>query len=220
VRARSILDVGCGAGSNLEMLAEHFRGAALHGVDLEREPLRFCRADRRLPVSQAEATRLPFADGSFDLVTALDALEHFADDAAALRELHRVCRPGGSLLLTVPAFGWLWGSVDELGHHHRRYRRRELVGRVEAAGFDVRLARFFNFWLFPAIAGVRLLTRPPRRGGAAAPAAPGPVPSDFDWGRGGLPAALLERILGSEALLLGLRVPFGVSLLCVGRRAP
>jgi len=220
VHARAILDVGCGAGANLEMLAERFPGAALQGVDVEREPLRFCRVDRRLPVSQADATQLPFAGASFDLVTALDALEHFADDATALRELHRVCRPGGTLVLTVPAFGWLWGSVDELGHHHRRYRRRELVARVEAAGFDVVLDRFFNFWLFPGIAAVRLLSRrvsQPMVGGARASAH---LPSDFDWARGGPLGALLERILGSEARLLGVRMPFGVSLLCIARRGP
>jgi SAM-dependent methyltransferase len=218
VQARSVLDVGCGSGANLELLGERFRGAALHGVDVEREPLRSCVADRRLSVSQADATRLPFASASFDLVTALDALEHFADDAGALRELHRVCRPGGALLVTVPAFRWLWGSVDDLGHHHRRYRRRELVERLAAAGFDVQLDRFFNFWLFPGVAAVRLLSRPRSRGGAAAAGDAGPVASDFDWGKGGPLGALLERILASEARMLAVRMPFGVSLLCVGRR--
>jgi len=223
VHARAILDVGCGAGANLELLAERFPDAALQGVDVEREPLRFCRADRRLPVSQADAARLPFADASFDLVTALDALEHFADDASALREVHRVCRPGGTLVLTVPAFGWLWGSVDELGHHHRRYRRRELVTRVEAAGFDVDLDRYFNSLLFPAIAAVRLLSRAlrrptPERARSDASRAPGPLRSDFDWVASGPPAALLERVFSSEAQLLALRIPFGVSLLCIARR--
>lgn len=218
VEARSVLDVGCGAGANLELLGERFPGAALHGVDVEREPLRACVADRRLSVSLADAARLPFASASFDLVAALDALEHFADDAAALAELHRVCRPGGALLVTVPAFRWLWGSVDELGHHHRRYQRRELVERVEAAGFDVLLDRFFNVWLFPGVAAVRWLSRPRSQTGEVAVPEGGHVASDFDWARGGALGALLERILASEARWLGVRLPFGVSLLCVGRR--
>ena len=213
VRAHTILDVGCGAGTNLELLAERFPGASVHGIDFERDPLRSCAADRHLSVSQADATRLPFRSASFDLVTALDALEHFADDAAALGELHRVCRPGGTLLVTVPAFDWLWGNVDELGHHHRRYRRRELVARVEAAGFAPVLDRYFNSLLFPGIAAVRLLARlrPQRRDTER-------LRSDFDWGGSGPLAGLLERVLGVEAHLLGIRLPFGVSLLCLARR--
>src|SRR5262245_40410553 len=143
--ARALLDVGCGAGTNLEFLAERFPGARAHGIDVERAPLRFCRADRGLPVAQADAERLPFAAGAFDLVAALDALEHLADDAAGLREIHRVLRPGGALVATVPAFPWLWGSVDDLGHHRRRYRRGELSARVCAAGFEIALERYFNF---------------------------------------------------------------------------
>jgi len=224
VEARTILDVGCGAGANLELLAECFPGAELQGVDVEREPLRFCRADRRLPVSQADAVQLPFADASFDLVTALDALEHIADEARALRELHRVCRPGGALVATVPAFDWLWGSVDELGHHERRYRRAELVARVEAAGFEVVLDRYFNFWLLPAVAAVRVLSGVLRR--RATPGSPvhaspdpGPPRSDFDWFASGPAAGLLETILASEARLLDWRMPLGVSLLCIARRS-
>ena len=214
VRATRVLDVGSGAGTNLELLGARFPGAGLVGIDLEREPLRFCRADRALPVCQADAERLPFAGGSFDLVAALDALEHLADDAAGLRELHRVCRPGGTLVATVPAFRALWGSVDELGHHHRRYGRRELLARVEMAGFEVVLDRYFNFWLFPGIAAVRLLSRARRRPAHEAEAAR----SDFDLVASGPLAALLERVFSSEARLLGLRVPFGVSLLCIARR--
>ena len=132
---RAILDVGCGVGTNLDLLAERYPGARLHGIDVERDPLRFCRGDRDVPVCQADASALPFASASFDLVAALDTLEHVADDGAALREFLRVLRPGGALLLTVPAFPALWGNVDDLGHHFRRYRRRELVERVAGAGF-------------------------------------------------------------------------------------
>jgi SAM-dependent methyltransferase len=217
VHAGSILDVGCGSGANLELFREREPGAALIGIDVEREPVRACRERRGAFVCQADAVRLPFASASFDLVAALDALEHLEDDAAALRELHRVCRPGGTLVATVPAFPALWGSVDELGRHHRRYRRGELQQRVRAAGFEVVLDRFFNFWLFPAVAAVRLLAlQPPSRTGGD----PGRVRSDFDWAGGGALGELLARILGSEARLLGVRVPFGVSLICVARRGP
>jgi ubiquinone/menaquinone biosynthesis C-methylase UbiE len=229
VRAASLLDVGCGAGTHLELLAERFPGARCVGIDVERAPLRFCRDDGGHRVCQADAARLPFASGSFELVTALDALEHVEDDAAALRECFRVLRPGGALLASVPAFRSLWGSVDELGHHHRRYRRSELLARVEAAGFEVVLDRYFNFLLFPPIAAVRWFGRM-RRGKAAQrprsePQASEahraePVRSDFDLVAGGPLGALLAGVLGAEARLLALRAPFGVSLLCVARRPP
>jgi len=216
----AILDVGCGAGTNLELLAERFPGAGVRGIDVERAPLRFCRADRGLPVAQADAARLPFAAGSFALVAALDALEHLADDAGALREIHRVLRPGGSLVASVPAFPWLWGSVDDLGHHQRRYRRGELRARVEAAGFAIALERYFNFWLLPPIAAVRIAARlrRPGRPPAPPPGAAETAASDFDWAARGSLSAVLERIFASEAHTLALRVPFGVSLLCIARR--
>lgn len=212
--ARSILEVGCGAGTNLDLFRSRFPAADICGVDVEIDPLRFCRADRGWPVIQADAARLPFGSARFDLVAALDTIEHVEDDASALAELYRVCRPGGTLLLTVPAFAFLWGNVDELGHHYRRYRRAELLRKVEAAGFDVRLARFINFLLFPPIAAVRLAARllPQRRGAGAA------LRSDFDVVKSGPLNTALARVFSAEAALLRWPLPFGVSLLCVGAR--
>jgi SAM-dependent methyltransferase len=214
---RAILDVGCGVGTNLDLLAERYPGARLHGIDVERDPLRFCRGDRDVPVCQADASALPFASASFDLVAALDTLEHVADDGAALREFLRVLRPGGTLLLTVPAFPALWGNVDDLGHHFRRYRKRELVERVSGAGFRPGLVRFVNVLLFPPIAAIRLLARALRRRG---PAPAGELRSDFDLVRAGALNSLLARLFASEARLLRWSLPFGVSLLCTATRNP
>jgi SAM-dependent methyltransferase len=215
VEAESILDVGCGAGTNLDLLAERYANREVHGIDIEIEPLRFCRSDRSVPVSQADLARLPFCDGAFDLVCALDSIEHVADDGAALRGLHRVCRPGGTLLATVPAFPFLWGNVDVVGHHYRRYTRVELIEKISAAGFEVRFARYFNYLLFPPIALVRLLARlKPERAAETAD----DVHTDFDLVKSGPVNTLLQHIFGLEASLLGLDVPFGVSLLCVAER--
>ena len=159
VRGRSILDVGCGAGTNLDLLHEQFPESALHGMDIEIEPLRYCREDRATPVFQADLARLPFRDEAFDLVCALDALEHVQNDEGAMADLYRVCAPGGTLFATVPAFPLLWGNVDRVGHHFRRYRRRELVDKLTRAGFEVRFVRYFNTLLFPPIAAVRLAAR-------------------------------------------------------------
>lgn len=211
--AGSVLDVGCGAGTNLDMLRERYPSGLLYGVDIEHEPLLYCAKDHALPVAQGDVARLPFADGSFDLVAALDTLEHFEDDDAALRELFRVCRPGGSLLVTVPAFRALWGSVDDLGHHHRRYDRKGLVERIQGAGFGVRQVRFFNFLLSPPIFVVRCLGRLRRKRQAREGE---PVRSDLDIVKSGPLNEILARILAAEAWFD--RAPFGVSLLCVAER--
>jgi SAM-dependent methyltransferase len=215
VRAESILDVGCGSGTNLGLLRERFGEGIIHGIDIDRESLRHCARHRSLLVSQADLMRLPFRDGSFDLVCALDAIEHVPDDEAALRGLHRVCRSGGTLLATVPAFDFLWGNVDRVGHHFRRYRRRELTGVIERSGFAVRFVRYFNTALFPALAGIRLAARlfPPRD------ALDGePVRTDFDIVKSGPLNTALARVFGAEASLLGWSPPFGVSLVCVAER--
>jgi len=215
IQPRVILDVGCGVGTNLDLLAERHPDARLHGIDVERDPLRFCLGDRAVPVCQADAAQLPFASGSFDLVCALDTLEHVEDDGAALRELRRVLNAGGTLLLTVPAFPALWGNVDELGDHFRRYRRRELLEKLAAAGLRLQLVRFVNVLLFPPIATIRLLARI-MPGWRSQPAAE--VRSDFDLVRSGPLNSLLAGIFASEARLLAWKLPFGVSLLCVVTR--
>jgi len=214
IRPRSVLDVGCGAGTNLELLATLHPASARVGIDIEREPLVYCRIDRAAPVLQADVRHLPFAGSAFDLITALDTLEHVEDDAAVLRELFRTCRPGGTLLLTVPAFPFLWGNVDDLGHHYRRYRRHELAERVTRAGFSIRLLRFMNYLLFPPIAAVRCASRliAPRK-----PAHDG-IRSDFDLVKSGPLNTILSRFFSLEARLLALAPPFGVSLLCAAVR--
>lgn len=219
IRAERVLDCGCGAGSNLDVLASRLPDARILGIDVEKDPLEFCHAQRTMPVAQADASSLPFEDDSFDLVAALDTIEHVEDDSLALSELHRVCRPGGTLFLTVPAFESLWGNIDEVSHHFRRYRRAPLLERVRAAGFEVRLVRYFNSFLFPPIAAVRLGTRLARRLRGVRPVSgQETLRSDFDLVKDGPLNELLAHVLGAERHLLGQRLPFGVSLLLVGRR--
>jgi SAM-dependent methyltransferase len=215
VRAESILDVGCGAGTNLELLGERFSEAVIHGIDIDLGSLRACHQQRSARVAQADLMHLPFRDGSFDLVCALDAIEHVPDDEAALRGLHRVCRPDGTLFATVPAFRFLWGNVDRVGHHFRRYTRRELTDVVERSGFAVRFVRYFNTALFPAIAGIRLAARLFPAGDSVDGE---DVRTDFDIVKSGPLNTALAHVLGAEASLLGWNPPFGVSLVCVAQR--
>src|ERR1700753_4181248 len=102
---------------------------------------------------------LPFADSSFDVVCALDILEHLDDDLAAAQELYRVCKPGGSVIVFVPAFNFLWGYNDDYSHHKRRYVKGELIKLLTNAGFALDEAGYFNAVLFAPTLSARPLQR-------------------------------------------------------------
>jgi len=200
-----ILDVGCGTGANLELLSQY--GSA-EGVDVSTDALAFCR-DRGLEnVRQGEAERLPYPEDSFDLVTALDVVEHLDDDVAGLKEIRRVLRPGGSALLFVPAFMFLWGVQDDVSNHRRRYTLKELKRSVAAAGLEIERTTYANISFFLPI----LLGRQVMRVTGLRPASENNLTVGFLNGP-------LGSILGAEHLLLRyLNLPFGVSAICVARR--
>ncbi|QDU83323.1 putative S-adenosylmethionine-dependent methyltransferase/MSMEI_2290 [Planctomycetes bacterium Pla163] len=156
-RAPRILDLGPGSGVNLPILAPRGRVTAL---DLSDVSLARCRAAGDNDQVLADATVAPFKSNTFDLVCALDVLEHIDDDRAALVQIERVLRPGGLFLFSVPAFGFLWGRQDVLSHHKRRYAKSELRQRVTATGLEIEHLTYFNTLLFPPIAAVRVLMRP------------------------------------------------------------
>jgi SAM-dependent methyltransferase len=202
-RPRRILDVGCGTGTMLLHLARY---GSVQGVDADEEAVRFCR-QRGIEYVQRAEVPLPFEPEAFDLVTLLDVLEHVDDDRGMLRELNRVLRPGGMLLLTVPAYRFLWGPQDEVSRHRRRYVAREIEERATEAGFQLRRLSYFNTLLFPGIAAIRLL-RPRRRGED--------LRSDFALTRPGRLNDLLGRVFALEASLLErIDLPFGVSILAL-----
>jgi SAM-dependent methyltransferase len=148
--ALRILDVGCGTGANLEMLAQF--GSA-EGVDVSDDALEFCRL-KGLTVQKGLAETLPYPDETFDISTALDVIEHLDDDIAGLKEMRRVTKTGGYSLIFVPAFMWLWGVQDDISHHRIRYTRKQIVERLEKAGFSVKRATYANFTFFtPILAG-------------------------------------------------------------------
>ncbi len=205
-RERSILDVGCGTGSMLPLLG---RFGAAQGVDTEPRAIELCH-ERGLQAARLyDGSRLPFEDGTFDAACAFDVIEHIPDDVSALRDMARVVRPGGLLVLTVPAFPFLWGPQDEISHHERRYTRATLRSAVAAAGTDLHRMSFFNTLLFPAIAAVRVL-RPSR------PEAE--LKSDFTLTTPPAVNNALAGLFGAEAWFVARTgLPFGVSLLAVAR---
>jgi SAM-dependent methyltransferase len=203
------LDVGCGTGANGPVLSA--RATFSVGLDASPVPLGLSGTDQRGHSSRVrgDATALPFPDDSFDLVVALDVLEHLDDDAAGARELHRVLRPGGALVIFVPALPLLWGLQDDVSHHRRRYQRSQLRDLVAGAGLRVERLTFFNSLLFPPILAARLLmrVRPPKN-----------MKSENEVG-GPLSNVLLGAVFGAEAPLLDrIDFPVGVSLACLARR--
>ncbi len=201
-----LLDAGCGTG---RQLVEYGALGEAHGIDPSPGAVQACRNRGLARVREAPIERLPYEDSSFDLILATDVLEHLPDDAVALRELRRVAAPDATILCTVPAFMWLWSDEDTRLHHHRRYRRRELVARVRDTGWEPSLATYYNTLLLPAIAAARTL----RRRSAGAPAR-----SEMERSSGPFTAALAAP-LRLEATLLehGWRLPIGVSAGVVAR---
>ncbi|HEX8494144.1 MAG TPA: methyltransferase domain-containing protein [Pyrinomonadaceae bacterium] len=200
-----ILDVGCGTGANLELLGKYGKA---EGVDVSLAALDFCRARGLTNVRQGEAEKLPYEDGSFDLVTALDVVEHLDDDVAGLREMRRVLRPGGRALLFVPAFMFLWGVQDDVSHHRRRYTLPGLRRILREAGYEVERATYANISFFAPIWLGRVLMR-----------ATGLRPASENNINVSALNGLLGRVLGAEsALLRRINFPFGVSALCIARK--
>src|SRR5918996_2917216 len=155
-RRPRILDVGCGTGANLIMLSKY--GDA-EGVDISEDALAFCRERGLDKVRLGAGEELPYGDGTFDLVTAFDVVEHMDDDLAGLSEMRRVLRPGGRVLLFVPAFMFLWGLQDDVSHHRRRYRLPELRRVLEQAGFEIERTTYANITFFLPILLMRKLMR-------------------------------------------------------------
>ena len=130
-----MLDAGCGTGRNLI----EFGGLGeAEGVDFSADAVEFCRRRGIERVQQAVLEQLPFDDGRFDVVIATDVIEHLDDDRRALAELRRVTAPGGRLVVTVPAYTWLWSRHDESMHHRRRYTAGRLSAADERRGLEAR----------------------------------------------------------------------------------
>ncbi|TMD86257.1 MAG: methyltransferase domain-containing protein [Chloroflexi bacterium] len=194
-----VLDFGCGAGGLTHALAARYQ---VLGVDSSKTAIEV--AQRRGINAQLIDSNQPLP-GGFDAVCALDVLEHLDDDEGMVRRLAACIRPGGRIIVTVPAYAWLWGSMDEVAGHRRRYRLRSLRGLMERAGLRRVHASYFNSLLFPALAAGRLLGLP--RPGHEVDTPPRAV------------NALLATVFSMEAPVASrLSIPFGTSILFIGRR--
>jgi SAM-dependent methyltransferase len=202
-----VLDAGCGSGRTLQELTRY---GPVRGIELSAEAAELARG-RGHEVTIGRLEQLPWQDASFDLITCLDVIEHTPDDRVTLQELLRVTRPGGFLLVTVPAYRALWSYHDEANHHYRRYGRRMLRATAQRAGWSVERMTSFNTLLLAPAAAVRLVQRRRPHNGQS--------PIDLQAGPAWL-NDLLERPLALEASWLGQghALPAGLSLLAILRR--
>ena len=148
----NILDAGCGTGLNLNYL-KHY--GSVIGLDFSKEALNFCKLRENKNLIQADAEKVPFKEDTFDLITALDLLEHL-DDGNVLKEFYRVLKPNAYLIITVPAFKFLWSKHDEALHHKRRYNKGQLKDILEQNGLILKKITYWDFFLFLPIVVLRL----------------------------------------------------------------
>lgn len=206
-RPPRILDVGSGTGYNHTVLS---RFGSVINVDCSAEALRWSR-ERGLPnLVQSNVENIGLRDGSVDLITALDVLEHTDDDLAAMQELRRILRPGGSLVLTVPAYGFLWSEHDEALHHRRRYTASEMCNKLQLLGFEVAFRSYYITLLFFPILLLRVLNNI-RKSGVRPKTSHVILPRRVN--------SFLIRLLDVERWLLRvINLPFGVSVVCIATR--
>jgi len=151
-----LLDIGCGAGNMIYHLSHY---GQVKGLEIDQRPVNKAR-ERGYDVDLFDATqRMPFDDNTFDAITALDVIEHNEDDLAILADSYRILKPGGHMIITVPAFMWLWTHNDDLNAHIRRYTAAELKQKLSQTGFVTRRVTYNNFFIFPMAATLLLLRR-------------------------------------------------------------
>lgn len=219
--APRLLDIGCGTGANLPMLcAAVGPEGRVTGIDFSPYALQFAlrqEVQPNLALSQGDAQRLPFPDQTFDVVTMLDVLEHLPDDGVALAEVFRVLRPGGMIILTVPAYQHLWSAHDEALHHFRRYEKKQLGLVLRQAGLQTwRLS--FAMSLMPPLAWAWrkfiLPCKPGRPKNAKRHSEGAVLPGVPPWAN----QLLIQYVDTEGRILLRWPLKFGTSLVAVAYR--
>lgn len=200
-----VLSIGCGPGVEMEFLENYGK---VTGLDSSEEMLNYCKEKGITNVVSGRAQQLPFPENSFDCVVALDVLEHIEDDSSAIKEIRRVLKNGGAVLITVPAMPWLYGDFDKLAGHARRYSKQELEKKLEEAGFSPVRMTYFNTFLFVPIVIVRKIKT------LLSPIIPFSA-QELDYAPGWM-NKVLQTLFGFESILLRhMNFPAGISLIAI-----
>lgn len=205
-----ILDIGCGTGAMLDQLSKY---GDVVGADFSQEALKFCR-ERGLhtPLVRSDVRRMPFASNTFDVITAMDVVEHIDSDKAAMQEIYRVLRPGGRVFITVPAYRSLWSEHDEALHHYRRYTAPTVRDLMQRIGLNVERLSYTVTSLFPAIWVYRQVSnRIPKKADREKKADLVPVSPPVN-------KALLDLLRFENKLIQSMKLPFGLTVVCVARK--
>lgn len=215
-RNRKVLDVGAGAGNMMHQLGQY---GDIIGLEYNPKPIPVAH-ERGFDVRQGSATDMPFDDASFDIVALLDTVEHIADETKVLQECWRVIKPGGTMVVTVPAFMWLWSQNDVLNMHERRYTVPELRRKMQATGWQVPYISYNFTAIFPLSAALILA----RKLMGKAPDVASPHFDDDAYQVEMEPAppwlnTLLDWVgRGEVALLQRMRLPFGTSIIAIAHK--
>jgi SAM-dependent methyltransferase len=200
-----ILEIGCGTGHNLPMLA---RFGEVDAVEIDAAAREIASARLGKPIAAAPLPQLAGIErNAYDLIAVLDVVEHIEDDVAALKAMAERLKPGGKILITVPAHQWMWSAHDVVNHHYRRYSKKTLGAAIARAGLRHNGLRWFNSLLFPAAVAARVAGKLTGK-------------DDSDDSPPGKPLnAAFERIFGLERHLVG-RVPLppGLSIITLASR--
>lgn len=205
-----ILEVGCSGGGLIQSLNK--KGFEdVHGIDISKEAIDLCKTKRISNVSVMDGAKLEFPDKMFDVVITSDVLEHIKDGDVALSEWNRVLKPGGKLILFVPAFKFLWCSIDDINYHYRRYSKPALLSALKRFNFRVDRSSYWNFSLFFPVSLVRISEH-------LFPKNKGPFKDELHSVSPIFNKFLIRLMMFENSLLSWMNFPVGISIFAVSTK--